>query len=375
MPTDNDESSSSSSSSSSSAGHAPPPPLLVVVPPKRAKRQRPPTQSATMRQKKKKSDAPAAPEIPQAVAVLPPLPPVVRVFDAPSTPHMRMLTNAVQHFYTVISALAPAMLTETNVTFNERGMYLTALNDSKTIFVDWRVTEDSMEGMYSGNHTYRVKLNMEVFVECVHSGKKFESMQLEMDGVLPETLTLRFTAPDRSRVNVMRLMQEDDEELIVVPDIRYDCSVSMPSTRFKEAIYSIHRSSNTRVEFEYCRSDGGADYAFHIRSHTQLASTETSFRSRPDVQSAAAADGADPLFSSDAADAALRLQSTFYLDGIASIVKVTNATRFVTIYPADVRDTLPKEEHKPMRITYEISTLGPLSFYIAPCLADASGAQ
>lgn len=307
----------------------------------------------------------------------PPPPPVVPLFVPPTTLHMRLQTSAVHHFYTVISTLSPGLLTETHVTFNAEGMYLRALDDSHTIIVDWRVTKDSMEGLYSCNHVFRIKINMEEFVDRIKAGKKFESMELALDspadGTMPDKLSVLFKSPDRSRKISMLLMQDDDEDALEIPNIQYEHFVTMPSTTFKDTINSIHKTTD-HVEFVYNVSTnaqtGAREYEFNISSQTQLSNTTTSFKNVVQFEDAAAPSSSSS--SSPSAATALSLKSSFLLARVEKFVRVTNATRFVRIYPAVPQAAGADERAKPMRITYEVTTLGPLAFYIAPVYDDTS---
>lgn len=305
----------------------------------------------------------AAPATSESAPPALPAPPTLAPLVVPAGPHMRLRTTAVKQFNIVIGTLAPNILTEAIVVFNENGMYLSGLDDAKTVMVDWRVLVSSMEGRYSCNHNYRVRVDMEQFVENIKNNKSMEVLELALDGELPEDIVATFSSEDMSRQIRMRLMQDDGEdEVIQVDRLQYQHSLSMRSQRFRNSISSINKNiPHVRFTYKVDHRNKETPRQLNIYSHTQLAHCTTSFKLPPPPPSDDQQQ--PPLTAADDVE----LEYWFSLQRIERFVRVTNATTFVQIFPADMREGQPK---KPMRISYEVAALGVLSFYVGNVIAD-----
>jgi hypothetical protein len=280
-------------------------------------------------------------------------------FEVPATPHMRCRITNIHNFYTLMHTLANHILVAANILFDSTGMYLANVDSSKTVLVDWRVSIDAMlGGRYSCNHVYKVKVDMEAMLNNVKKAKKMSVMELALDGTMPERMKLSFFSNELKSVVWMQLMTDDDEDdMFQIPPVEYHHSIVMRSSTFKDAINTIANGCD-HVKFIYTADGATNKQDFAIQYSSGMSDTVMNF---PTVCVVSGNQQQQQQQQS------VRLESSFRLKRLEQFVRITNATEYVKIFPAD------DNANTPMRITYDVAALGELSFYIAPVMPDDEG--
>lgn len=167
---------------------------------------------------------------------------------------MRMKTvqsNAIKTLFEVLKDL----LTDVNVTFDEHGMRMLAMDGARVALVHVKLNGADIE-QYSCTQKYTLGINLTGLHKLLKGIGNNDTVCFEIFDESLDELVLTLENLDKNCVTTYRLKLLDiDEEMLQIPDVRFDSVISMPSTDFQRI----------------CRDMSGISEAISIEtSHNEL---------------------------------------------------------------------------------------------------------
>ena len=144
---------------------------------------------------------------------------------------MRMKTvqsNAIKTLFEVQKDL----LTDVNITFDEHGMRMLAMDGARVALVHIKLNGADIE-QYSCSQRYTLGINLTYLYKLLKSIGNNDTVCFEIFDSALDTLVLTLENLDKNCVYEYKLKLLDiDEEPLQIPDVQFDKVISMPSVDF-----------------------------------------------------------------------------------------------------------------------------------------------
>lgn len=144
---------------------------------------------------------------------------------------MRMKTvqsNAIKTLFEVQKDL----LTDVNITFDEHGMQMLAMDGARVALVHIKLNATDIE-QYTCSQRYTIGVNLTALYKLLRSIGNNDTVCFEIFDSALDTLVLTLENLDKNCVTTYKLKLLDiDEEPLNIPDVQFDSVISMPSVDF-----------------------------------------------------------------------------------------------------------------------------------------------
>lgn len=167
---------------------------------------------------------------------------------------LELKTVQIAPFRTLMAALKDIIL-ETNITFQEDGIKIIAMDKSHTILAHLSLESQNFEYYFCKYPKIVIGVNMLHFFKLINSIDNDETLTIYIsedhynDGAV-KYLGLKFENGDIKQCkNLLLRLIEPDEEEFVIPDVKFSSVINFPSTDFQKIIHDLSSLSD-RLEIK-----------------------------------------------------------------------------------------------------------------------------
>ena len=231
------------------------------------------------------------------------------------------------------------LLTQANLVFDEEGVRMVTMNNGNTILVHLRLHASKFE-RYKCEKRTLIGFDTANFYTLLRSIRNRDTVTFYIARNNPNKLGILLENAVSRRITRYELSLLDiDEETVEIPDSRFPCILTVPSTELQQAIRDM-RSLSKQVELK-------------ILGSTIVFSLKGSFSSQETILG----ETNDGLSFVQKPESAEIVQGVFSLDHLADIIKCSSMCSRAKIY---------MKIDFPLMVTYDVANLGEITFCLVP---------
>lgn len=137
------------------------------------------------------------------------------------------------HSFKVLFEALKELLDDCNITFNEGGMRILAIDGSHVCLVHMKLEADNF-AKYFCSEPKIVGVNINYLHKLLRQVSQNDTLTFYIDSDMPHELGIRIENKDQNSVtNYLYKMLEIDEKEMAVPEVTFSAAMSMPSLEFQ----------------------------------------------------------------------------------------------------------------------------------------------